>query len=57
VLTISGGLQRNFGKTLSVIAEPYVKIPVTGIGFGKVKLNSGGIMLTVAVKPFHKGSK
>jgi len=31
-----------------------VKIPVTGIGVGKVKLNSTGVLFTVGFKPFLK---
>ena len=32
--------------------EPYVKLPLTGIGYGKVKLNSGGILFSIGIKPF-----
>jgi hypothetical protein len=56
VLTVSGGYQRNIGKSITVTAEPYVKVPVTGIGFGKVKLNSGGVLFSVAYKPFQRKS-
>ena len=55
VLAISGGYQYSLNKQLSIIAEPYVNMPLTGIGAGKVKLNSGGILFTVNVKPFLKG--
>jgi len=37
-----------------MMAEPYVKIPLTGVGQGKVQLNSGGIMFTAAFRPFVK---
>ena len=57
VLTLSGGYQRNFGKYVSVMAEPYVKLPLGGVGFGKVKLNSAGLLMTVAVRPIHFKSK
>lgn len=52
VLTLSAGYQRTIGKHISIAAEPYFKLPLTGIGLGKVKLNSGGVMFTVAVNPF-----
>jgi hypothetical protein len=54
VLAISGGYQYSLNKQFSIIAEPYVNMPLTGIGAGKVKLNSGGILFTVKAKPFLK---
>ena len=57
VLTFSGGYQRNISKHFFVSAEPYVKIPLTGVGFGKVKLNSAGIQFTIGLKPFGRKSK
>jgi hypothetical protein len=54
VLTLSGGYQRHINKTFSIMAEPYVKIPLTGVGYGKVKLNSAGILLSATLKPFGK---
>lgn len=55
VLTISGGYNYQFNKRISLQAEPFVKLPLSGIGLGKVKLNSSGILFTVTVKPFAKG--
>lgn len=52
VLTLSGGYQYNVNKWLSFQGEPYVKLPLGGVGFGKVKLNSVGILFTATVKPF-----
>jgi hypothetical protein len=57
VVTLSGGYQRNLGKTFSLTAEPYVKIPLGGVGFGKVKLNSAGMLVTVGIKAFGTGSE
>lgn len=54
VLDISGGYQYSFNPQFSLIAEPYVNLPLTGIGAGKVKLNSGGILFTIKAKPFLK---
>jgi hypothetical protein len=54
VVNISGGWQYNFNKRISFISEPYFKIPLSGVGAGKVKLNSMGILLSIAVKPFQK---
>ena len=52
VLTLSGGYQRKINNTFSFLAEPYVKIPMTGVGYGKVKLNSAGVLLSVDIKLF-----
>jgi len=54
VLNLSGGYTRQLNSTFSVSAEPYVEVPLTGIGKGKVHLNSGGILFTIGVKPFKK---
>ena len=54
VVTFSAGYQRSLSKKISLVAEPYLKIPMTGIGFGKVKLNSAGVLISVTYKPFGK---
>ncbi len=52
VLTLSAGYERAISPKISIMAEPYLKLPLTGIGYGKVKLNSGGILFSVGIKPF-----
>lgn len=54
VIGISGGYQYHFNKRLSLMAEPYLKIPVGGVGQGKVNLNSTGVLFTLGYKPFQK---
>lgn len=54
VLTLSGGYTYNLNKRVAFSAEPYFKMPLTGIGFGKIKLNSGGVLFSMSVKPFSK---
>ncbi|GAB2831599.1 DUF5585 domain-containing protein [Ferruginibacter profundus] len=54
VLTISGGYQYKLNNRVSFIAEPYIKIPLKGIGAGEIKLNSTGLLITAAIKPFAK---
>jgi len=54
VLTISAGYQYQLNRHFALIAEPYFKLPLTGIGLGKIKLNSTGILITAAIKPFAK---
>lgn len=54
VLHLSGGYQYNITDRFSIMAEPYLKLPLSGIGFGKIKLNSGGLLVTAAFHPFVK---
>ncbi len=53
-LRISTGYQKTINKTISLSAEPYLNLPVSGVGYGKVKLTSAGILFSVNVKPFAK---
>jgi hypothetical protein len=57
ILNLSAGYTRQLNHTFSITAEPYVKIPLQGIGEGKVHLNSGGVLFTVGVKPFGSKTK
>ena len=54
VLDISAGYVYAINKRFYVRAEPYVKLPLSGIGMGKIKLNSAGVLFTATVKPFSK---
>lgn len=54
VLSLSGGYRYRLNDKVSIMAEPYVKTPLSGIGYGKVKLNSAGLMFTISVSPFQK---
>lgn len=54
VLNLSAGYERKLNKTLSLIAEPYLKIPMDGIGFGKINLNSAGVLFTLSIRPFSR---
>ena len=54
VVNLSGGYSYQLNKTISFSAEPYIEVPLTGIGTGKVHLNSGGVLFTVGVSPFRK---
>lgn len=52
VLSLSGGYKYQVSKSVFVAAEPYLKIPTTGVGAGKLHLNSGGVLFTVGIRPF-----
>lgn len=54
VLALSAGYQYALSKRILLQAEPYIKIPLGGVGVGKVKLNSSGLLFTVTIKPFAK---
>jgi hypothetical protein len=54
VLNVSGGYQYHVSNRFSILAEPYIKIPLSGVGVGKVRLNSAGVLFTASVKPFKK---
>lgn len=46
VYNLSVGYERLLGKRFSIQAEPFVKVPISKIGFGNVKLLSSGIFFT-----------
>ncbi len=54
VVGVSGGYRYHLSNQLTLLAEPYIKFPVSGIGVGKVKLNNAGVLFTVGYKPFSK---
>lgn len=54
VLNLAGGYQYNLNKHFSFSGMPYIKVPLTGIGFGAVKLNSTGGLFTATLRPFAK---
>ncbi len=54
-LTIGAGYERKLNSTFSLTVSPYLKMPLSGVGFGKVKLNSSGVLFSAVIKPFkHK---
>ncbi|MBO9205103.1 MULTISPECIES: porin family protein [Niastella] len=52
ILNLSVGMERSLGKRFSVQAEPYLKIPLTGLGKGEMRMNSYGILFALKYKPF-----
>jgi cytoskeletal protein RodZ len=55
ILSLSGGFTGNLNNRFSLRAEPYFKIALTGIGYGNVKLNSGGLLVSAIYRPFGSG--
>ena len=54
ILNISGGFEKSISRTLSIQAEPYLKIPLSGMGFGEMDINSYGLYLTLKYSPIKK---
>lgn len=50
ILNLSAGFERSLNKRFSIQAEPYFKIPMKGLGYGKLDLNSYGIYFSVKYK-------
>jgi hypothetical protein len=46
VYNISAGYERKLGRRLTAGAEPFLKIPGAGVGFGKIHLWSAGIFIS-----------
>jgi hypothetical protein len=53
VLSLSGGYTANLSNQFSLRAEPYFKVALTGIGYGNVKLNSAGLLVSAIYRPFN----
>ena len=49
IVNISAGFEQKIGRRFSLQAEPYFKIPLTGVGFGNLKLNSYGVYLSTRI--------
>ena len=48
VIFMSAGLQHNITNSLKINIEPYLKLPVTGIGVGKLPVTSAGIQIGIS---------
>lgn len=44
VLNFSAGYEYNFNRHFSIQAEPYLKLPLKGMGYGSMKLESFGVL-------------
>ena len=51
ILNLSAGFEKSINKKFSVQAEPYLKIPLKGIGYGNIQLNSYGVYFSLKYKP------
>lgn len=53
-LNASAGYERRLTRNFSVLAEPYVRVPVRRVGFGKINLFTTGIWLSARYTPVLK---
>ncbi|MGZ5133492.1 MAG: outer membrane beta-barrel protein [Flavitalea sp.] len=51
IVNISAGFEKNINQKFSVQAEPYLKIPLQGIGYGNMQLSSYGMYFSLKYKP------
>ena len=53
--TVSAGYEHRISNKLSLLAEPYIRIPLKGVGYGKVNLVTTGMWLSLRYTPvFNK---
>ncbi len=57
ILNLSAGYERALGKSWSVQAEPFVKLPLSGVGFGSMEMGSYGILVGIKYKPVFNKTK
>ena len=54
VVSVSAGVETKLNNGFSLLAEPSVSVPVSGVGDGKVKLYSIGLQVGLKYQPFKK---
>jgi hypothetical protein len=54
VLRVSGGIEKNISRTLSLHAAPAISVPLGGVGEGQVKLYSTELMVGARYQPLKK---
>jgi hypothetical protein len=57
IWNLSAGMERSLGKHFSIQAEPYLKVPLKGLGTGSMRLDSYGILFTLKYKPTFNTKK
>jgi hypothetical protein len=53
-LNASVGYERTITRKLSILAEPFVRIPLKGVGYGKVNLTTAGMWLSLRYTPVFR---
>ncbi|HKH63654.1 MAG TPA: hypothetical protein VKA49_22610, partial [Flavitalea sp.] len=47
ILNISAGFEKKISKRFALQGEPYLKIPLVGVGYGNLQLNSYGVYFSL----------
>jgi hypothetical protein len=47
VINLAAGYEKKVGKTTALRVEPYVKLPVKGMGVGDMRLSSAGVLVGI----------
>jgi len=53
-INASAGYEYRFSQKLSLLAEPYVRVPIKKVGYGKVNLFTTGVWISVRYTPVFK---
>jgi hypothetical protein len=48
---LSAGIEQDLGKGFTFQAEPFVRLPFSGIGVGNLKMNSYGLLFSIRYSP------
>ncbi len=54
IINFSAGFEKALNKSWSLQTEPFVKLPVRGMGFGKMDISSYGILVGIKYSPVFK---
>jgi hypothetical protein len=57
ILNVSAGYERALSKSWSIQAEPFIKVPLSGVGFGDMDISSYGILVGIKYKPVFSKTK
>jgi len=56
IANIGVEFQHKINNNLSISAKPFMKIPLTDIGYGNSRLSSTGVAVSVNMNLFRKGN-
>ncbi len=54
ILNISAGYEKTVSRNVSAQIEPYLKMPMSGIGFGNMQMSSYGLNFAIRYRPEFK---
>lgn len=54
ILNLSVGFEKSISRSLSVQAEPYARIPLSGVGYGKMDISTYGMLVGIKYRPLFK---